>query len=96
MTPLERAAVALKHYDDVHDDEPVIPPCESIEDLRKFAVDHEQYLARARAALEAVRNASSPMIQAAYVLDQGNAQNDAETEPETMWRTMIDAALKEG
>lgn len=85
MTPLERTAVALANHDARQVD---VPEIASIEEFR-FDDERANYLACARAVLEAIREPSAEMSETAFKKGACGGHEDC-------WKAMIDAALEEG
>lgn len=105
MTPLERAARALYRLHDA-------PPQDLLDRLKangddeglaeELAEEDEvwpNYVADARAVLEAIREPSEAMREAGAEVGESHDNLPRETEPhaaDDVYRAMIDAALKEG
>jgi hypothetical protein len=56
--------------------------------------DHDQWRAEARAAIEAMREPTDAMIEAAVTADAAEPIHFGAHEAIAMWRAMIDAAVK--
>lgn len=99
MTPLERAARALCAQDGQDPDRPVMTPGfqKSVRsELRRpgegpFA--WQNYLPKALAVLQAIREPSEAMIAAGVAVDEHGVGS---YNPPNIWQSMIDAAMEEG